>query len=69
MSLPIFLRTIVLPLEVSFPAIVIVGNVGLVLIGTKVLLVSVYVYRTSVIPIGRARLIVPMLIVSLVDLC
>ena len=33
-----------------FLAIVIVSNIGLVLIGREVLLVSVYVYRSSVVP-------------------
>ena len=33
-----------------FLTIVVVSNVGLVLIGPEVLLVSVYVYRSSVVP-------------------
>jgi hypothetical protein len=35
---------------VPFLTIVVVSNVGLVLIGPEVLLVSVYIYRSSVVP-------------------
>ncbi len=45
-------------------AIVIIDNAGLVLTRARVLLVSVYVYRTAVIPIGRASLLMLTAIVS-----
>jgi len=55
-------------LEVSLLAVVIVGNVGFILIRLYVPLIGVYIYRSSVVPIGRARKVTPMLIVSLIGL-
>ena len=55
-------------LEVSLLAIVETGNIGLILIQTRVLLASVYVYRTTVVSVGRTSILTPVLIVSLVAL-
>jgi hypothetical protein len=55
--LSILLRTVVLPLEVPLLAIVIISNVGLVLTGSEVLLVSVYIYRSTVVPKSRANVV------------
>jgi len=60
--LSIFSGTAVLPLEVPFLAIVIVSDVGLVLTGSEVLLVGVYVYRPAVVPKSRTN-VVPFLLV------
>jgi len=52
----------------SLLAIVIAGNVGLILMGPYVPLVGVYVYRSSVVPVGRTRKVPPTLVVGLVGL-
>jgi hypothetical protein len=53
----------VLLLEVPLLAIVIASNIGLVLIGSEVLLVGVYVYRSTVVPKSRANVVLLSLIV------
>jgi hypothetical protein len=45
-------------------AIVIAGNVGLILTGAKVLLVSVYVYTSSIVPMGYTGILAFVAIVS-----
>ena len=66
--LSILPRAAVLPLEVSLLAVVVVGDVGLVLMRPYVPLVGVYVYGPSVVPVGRAGKMMPALVVSLVGL-
>ena len=43
--------------------IVIVSNIGLILIGSEVLLVSVYVYRSIVVPKSRTNIVLLSLVV------
>ena len=60
--LSILLRSVVFLLEMSLLAIVIISNVGLVLIRTRVPLVSIYIYRPAIVPISRAD-VVPLLLI------
>ena len=52
----------------SLLAVVKVGNIRLVLIRTRVLLASVYVYRTAVVSVGRTSILTLALVVGLVAL-
>jgi hypothetical protein len=63
--LSILLRTAVVPLKVSRLTIVIASDARLVLIRTEVPLVSIYVYRSPIVPIGRARVLAFIAIVGL----
>jgi len=60
--LSIFSGTTVLPLKVPFLIIVIASNIGLVLMGSEVLLVSVHIYRPAVVPKSYTN-VVPFLLV------
>ena len=62
--LPVFLRAAAFSLEMSLLTVVEAGNVGLIPTRAQVLLGSIYVYRSSVVPISRAIVLSFALVVS-----
>jgi hypothetical protein len=64
--LSILLRATAVPLEVSRLAIVIASNAGPVLVWPEVPLVSVYVYRPPIVPIGCTGWVPLMPVVGLI---
>ena len=62
--LPVFLRAAAFSLEVSLLAAVKAGNVGFVPVRARVLLGSIYIHGSSVVPISRATVLSFALIVG-----